>query len=47
MTLFGTYQGTPTIVHKALDLKRFRISAVEVKAVPHSCIPYMRMYSLL
>jgi hypothetical protein len=39
ITLFGTYQGASTIMCKASDWKRLRISMLEVEAVPQSCIP--------
>jgi hypothetical protein len=39
ITIFGTYQGASTIMHKAFDWKRSRISMLEVEAVPQSCIP--------
>jgi hypothetical protein len=38
ITVFGTYQGASTIMHKAFDWKRSRISVLEVEAVPQSCI---------
>jgi hypothetical protein len=38
-TVFGTYQGASTIMRKAFDWKRSRISMFEVEAVPQSCIP--------
>jgi hypothetical protein len=39
ITVFGTYQGASTIMLKAFDWKRSRISMLEVEAVPQSCIP--------
>jgi hypothetical protein len=33
------YQGASTIMRKAFDWKRSRISMLEVEAVPQSCIP--------
>jgi hypothetical protein len=39
ITVFGMYQGASTIMRKAFDWKRSRISMLEVEAVPHSCIP--------
>jgi hypothetical protein len=39
ITVFGTYQGASTIMRKAFDWKRSRISMLEVEAVPQSCIP--------
>jgi hypothetical protein len=39
ITVFGTYQGASTIMHKAFDWKRSRISMLEVEAVPQSYIP--------
>jgi hypothetical protein len=38
MTVFGTYQGASTIVRKASDWNRSRISIFEVETVPQSCI---------
>jgi hypothetical protein len=37
--VLGTYQGASTIARKAFDLKRSRISMLEVEAVPQNCIP--------
>jgi hypothetical protein len=39
ITVFGTYQGASTIMRKAFDWKRSRISMLEVEAVPQSFIP--------
>jgi hypothetical protein len=39
ITVFGTYQGSSTIMRKAFDWKCSRISMLEVEAVPQSCIP--------
>jgi hypothetical protein len=36
---FGTYQGASTIMPKAFDWIRSRISMLEVEAVPQSSIP--------
>jgi hypothetical protein len=38
ITIFGTYQGKSTIMHKAFDWKR-RISVLKVEAILQSCIP--------
>jgi hypothetical protein len=38
ITVFATYQGASTIMRKAFDWKRSRISVLEVEAVPQSCI---------
>jgi hypothetical protein len=40
---FGTYQGASTIMRKAFDWKRSRISVLEVEAVPQSCIPQVQI----
>jgi hypothetical protein len=37
ITVFGTYQGASTVMRKAFDWKRSRISMLEVEAVPQSC----------
>jgi hypothetical protein len=37
ITVFGTYQGASTIMRKAFDWKRSRISMLEVETVPQSC----------
>jgi hypothetical protein len=37
ITVFGTYQGASTIMWRALDWKRSRISMFEVESIPHSC----------
>jgi hypothetical protein len=39
ITVFGTYKGESTIMRKAFDWKRSRISMLEVEAVPQTCIP--------
>jgi hypothetical protein len=39
ITVFDSYQGVSTIMRKAFDWKRSRISMLELKAVPQSCIP--------
>jgi hypothetical protein len=39
ITVFGTYQDASTIMRKAFNWKRSRISMLEVEAVPQSCIP--------
>jgi hypothetical protein len=39
ITVFGTYQGVYTIMRKAFDRKRSRISMLGVEAVPQNCIP--------
>jgi hypothetical protein len=39
ITVFGTYQDASTIVRKAFDWKRSRISMLEVESVLQSCIP--------
>jgi hypothetical protein len=36
--VFGMYQSVFTIMHKAFSWKRFRISMLEVEAVPQNCI---------
>jgi hypothetical protein len=36
--VFGTYQGASTILRKAFNWKRSRISVLEVKALPQSCV---------
>jgi hypothetical protein len=36
MAVFGTYQGASTIMRKAFDWKRSRISMLEVEAVPRA-----------
>jgi hypothetical protein len=38
ITIFGTYEGASTVVHKTLDWESSRISMYEVEAVPRSCI---------
>jgi hypothetical protein len=43
ITVFGTYEGASTIMHKTLDWKRSRISLFDVEVVPHSCIPYAQI----
>jgi hypothetical protein len=43
ITVFGTYQGASTIMRMVFDWKRPRISMLEVKAVPQSCIPYVQI----
>jgi hypothetical protein len=43
ITVFGTYLGASTIMRKAFDWKRSRISMLEVEAVPHSCIPSVQI----
>jgi hypothetical protein len=37
--VFGTYQGASTIMQKAFDWKRSRMSMLEVEVVPQSCMP--------
>jgi hypothetical protein len=37
ITVFGTYQGASTIMRKAFDWKRSRISVLEVEAVKSVC----------
>jgi hypothetical protein len=39
MPVFGTYQGASTILRKAFNWTRSRISMLEVEAVPQSYIP--------
>jgi hypothetical protein len=39
MTVFGTDQGSSTIIRKILDWKRSNISMFDVVAAPQSCIP--------
>jgi hypothetical protein len=39
MTVFSTYQHASTIMRKAFDWKRSRISLLEVEAILQSCIP--------
>jgi hypothetical protein len=39
ITVFGTYQGASTVMRKTFNWKRYRISMLEVEAVPQSCIP--------
>jgi hypothetical protein len=43
MTIFGTYQGASTIMRKAYDWKRSRISMLKVEAVPQSWIPRVQI----
>jgi hypothetical protein len=38
ITIFGTYQGVSTIMHKAFNWKCSKMSVLEVEAVPQSCI---------
>jgi hypothetical protein len=38
MFVFGTYQGTSTVMHKTSDWNSFKIFIFEVEAAPHSCI---------
>jgi hypothetical protein len=40
MSESGMYHGASTMMRKTLDWNRSRISMLEVKAVPHSCIPH-------
>jgi hypothetical protein len=43
ITVFGTYQGASTIMRKAFDWKRSRISMLEVEAVSQSCISQVQI----
>jgi hypothetical protein len=43
ITVFGTYPGAATIMRKAFDWKRSRISMLEVETVPQSCIPLVQI----
>jgi hypothetical protein len=50
ITVFGTYKGASTIMRKAFDWKRSRISMLEVEAVPQiglSIVLYMRSLLLV
>jgi hypothetical protein len=38
ITVFGTYQGMSTVMHKILDWKRSRISVFEVEAIHPVCL---------
>jgi hypothetical protein len=39
----GTHEGESTVMRKAFDRKRSRISMLELEAVPQSCVPYVQI----
>jgi hypothetical protein len=50
MPVFGTYQGASTIMRKAFDWKRSKITMLEVEAVPQiglSIVLYMKSLFLV